>query len=72
MFQGIRASSYETVSRKFRSSVAFEWQYFLQTATISTVDAQRWCIVGTSEAGNRAAAIGEIFDIHEKTGFLAR
>ena len=65
MFHGNRASRYEIVARKFRPSVAFGWQYFLQTATISTADAQRWRVVGTSVAGIKAAAIGRIFDILE-------
>ena len=39
IFHGNRASSYETMARKFRPSVAFEWQYFLQAATISATDA---------------------------------
>ena len=65
MFHGNRANSYETVARKFRRSMAFEWQYFLQTATVSTTDAQRWRVVGTSVVGMRAAAIGRIFDIPE-------
>ena len=64
-FHGKRASRYEDVARKFRPSLAFEWQYFLQTATISTADTQRWCVVGTSVAGIKAAAIGRIFDIPE-------
>ena len=74
MFHGNRASSYETIARKFRLSVAFEWQYFLQTATISTTDAQQWRVVGTSVVGIKAAAIGRIFDIPERTvrGILAR
>ena len=52
---------------KFRPSVAFEWQYFLQTATISMADAQRWDVVGTLVAGIKAAAIGRIFDIPGRT-----
>ena len=57
MFHGNRACSYETVARKFRPSVAFEWPYFLQTATIVTTDAQRWRVVRTSVVGIKAAAI---------------
>ena len=74
MFHGNRAGSYETVARKFRPSVAFDWQYFLQTATISKTEAQGWRVVGTSVAGMKAAAIGRIFDIPERTvrGILAR
>ena len=74
MFHGDRASSYETVARKFRPSVAFEWQYFLQTPTISTTGAQRWDVVGTLLAGVKAAAIGRIFDIPGRTvrGIRAR
>ena len=40
-------------------------QYFLRPATISTADAQRWRVVGTSVAGIKAGAIGRIFDIPE-------
>ena len=46
MFNGSRASSYETVARKFRPSVAFDWKYFPETATISTTEAQQWCVEG--------------------------
>ena len=60
MFHGNR---YETAARKFWPSVALEWQYFLQTATISTANAQRWRVVGSSVAGIKAAAIGRIFEI---------
>ena len=63
MFHGNRSSSYGTGARKFRPSVAFEWQYCPQTATIRTTEAQRWCVVGTSVAGMKAAVIGRIFDI---------
>ena len=74
MFHDNRASSYETVAPKFRPSVAFEWQYFLQTATISTTDAQRRRVVGTLVTGIKAAAIGRIFYISGRTvrGILAR
>ena len=74
MCHGNRASSYETVARKFRPSMSFDWQYFLQTATISATDAQRRRVVGTSVAGMKAGAIGRIFDIPERTvrGILAR
>ena len=74
IFYGNRASRYETVTRKFRPSVAFEWQCFLQTATVSKTDAQRWRVVGTSVAGINAAAIGRIFYIPRMTvrGILAR
>ena len=67
MFHGNRAISYETVARKFRPSVAFEWQYFLQTATISTTDAQRWHVAGTSVAGIKSTAIGRNFGIPGRT-----
>ena len=67
MFHGNRASSCETVARKFRPSVAFDLEYFLQTATVSTTDAQQWREVGTSVADMKAAAIGRIFDILERT-----
>ena len=53
------------MARTFRPSVAFEWQYFLQTAKINMADAQRWLVVGTSVAGIKAAAIGRISDIPE-------
>ena len=75
MLNGNRPSSYETVARKFRLSVASEWQYFLhEAATVSTTDVQRWCVVGTSVAGIKAAAIGRISDIPGRTvrGILAR
>ena len=67
MFHGNWASSYETVARKFRPSVAFQWQYFLQTATMGTTDALQWRVVGTSVAGKKAATIGQIFDITGRT-----
>ena len=67
MFHGNRTSSYETMAKKFRPSVAFNWQYWLQTATIRTTEAQRRCVVGTSVAGMKAAAIGRIFDITTRT-----
>ena len=71
MFLGNQASSYETVAHKFRPSVALEWQYFLQTATIST---QQWRVLGTSVTGKKAAAIGGIYYITGRTlrGILAR
>ena len=74
MFHGNRASSFATVAHKFRPSVAFEWQYFLQITTISTTDAQRWRVVGTSVAGIKAAANSQIFDIPGRTvrGIRAR
>ena len=74
MFHGNWVSSYETVARKFRSSVAFEWQYFLQIATISTTNAQRWCVAWISVAGIKSAAIGRNFDIPWRTvrGVLLR
>ena len=74
VFHGNRASSHETVAHTFRPSVAFEWQYFPQTAAISTADAQRLCVVGSALAGISAAAIGRIFDIPGNTarGILAR
>ena len=75
MFHGNGGNSYETVSHKFRPSVAaFDWQYFLQTASISTTDAQRWYVVGTSVAGIKAAVIGRTSDISGRTvrGILAR
>ena len=74
MFHGNQASCYDTVARKFRPSGAFERQYFLQRATISTTGAQRWRVVGTSMAGIKAAAIGRIFDIPGRTvrGIRAR
>ena len=56
MFHGNRALSYETAVCKFRPSVAFEWQYFLQTATISTTDAQQWRVLGTSVAGKKSCS----------------
>ena len=74
MFLGNQTSSYETVAHKFRPSVAFEWQYFLQTATISTVEAQQWRVLGTSVTGKKAAANGRIFYITGRPlrGILAR
>ena len=74
MFHGNRANNLETVAHKFRPSMAFEWQYFLQTAIISTTDAQRWRVVGTSVAGIKAAANGRIFDNPGRTvrGIRAR
>ena len=74
MFHGNRVSSYETMARKFRPSVAFEWQYFLQTATISSTDDQRWRVLGTSVVDIKSAAIGKNFDIPGRTerGILAR
>ena len=74
MFHGNRASGYEFVSRKFRPSLAFDWQDFLQTATISTTDGQRWPVVRTSVAGVKAATIGRISDIPGRTvqGILTR
>ena len=64
MFYGNLSSSYETLARKSRPSIAFDWNYFLQTATIRrTTEPQRRCVVGTSVAGMKAAAIGRIFDI---------
>ena len=74
MFHGNRASSYETVAHKFRPSVAFDWQYFLQTATISTTEGQQWRVVWTSVAGMKAATTSRNLDISESTvrGILAR
>ena len=67
MFNGIRASSYEAaVTRKFPTSSAFDWRYFLEIAMINTTEAQRWRVFGTSVAGMQVAAIGRIFDIPEK------
>ena len=54
---GYHARSYETVTDKFRPSVAFDL-----TIIIRTPEAQRWPLVGTSVAGLKAAAIGWTFD----------
>ena len=75
MFHGNRASSYDTLARKSRPPIAFDWNYFLQTAMIWRIaEAQRWRVLRTSVAGMKAAAIGRIFDIPERTvrGILAR
>ena len=67
MLRGNRASSYENMARNFRTSMAFDWEYFLQTETIRTTDAQQWLVVGTSVAGKIAVAFCRIFDITERT-----
>ena len=68
MFHGNRASSHETLARKSRPSVAFDGHYFFLAATIwRTTEAQRFCVVGTSMACMKAAGVGRIFDIPERT-----